>query len=360
MVEDCIRFQQKVFIHRIAREPALRNAHSWFRIPRGLDRENVYSHFHDLNLLERRDEVIRSDLAIFMNALVDLVVSNSLTFPATFECDVQRLRRVQADFHDCVRMETYHDIFVKVVEHLGYVVYPCHRTNESLTKDIADLTAHLDAVVGSPVHFQTVTLEIVRQAYRYCGAENLPSDALLQATEATLCRAQKPESFEFGQAQALLFNRLYDTVEDHVLSTIHLQPLSIIDQLNPLPSDPYALEEDVNLLHVARRLAHVLVLHWKIWAPILYQQPWSRVLSSVSAENSWFGTGGDGGGDGDGGGPGDGTGGGPGDGLGENFGSGDQTLSWGGDSGGDGNNGGGAEHSMDFGTNNHSNPKDTL
>lgn len=322
MVEDCIRFQQKVFLYRMAREPDLRDAHSWFRTPRGLDHENTFSWFHALDLVERRDEVVRSDLAIFVNAVVDLVVSNSPNFPPTFEYDVQRLHRLQAEFQDCVRMVTYCVIFIKAIGHLGFIVSPTREVCDNLTKDIADLTANLDAAVGSTAHFETVTLEIVRQAYRYCGNDSLPSDSLLQEMEGTLRQARNPQSIEFHQVQAILFNDLYYLVEDHVISTINLKPWSIIDRLNPMPSDPYAPEEDVDLPVVARRLSHILVLHWRVWAPILYQQPWGRVPNPTSEEHSWFGTGGGSGG-----------------GLGGGFGGG-ETLSFDGE-----------ERSMDVGAN---------
>lgn len=288
MVEDCIQFQQKGFLYRMRREPDLRNAHSWFRTARELDPENKFSWFHALDLVETRDQIVRSDLAIFINAVVDLIVSNGTNFPPTFEYDVQRLHTLQLDFQNCVRMVTYCVIFIKTIEHLGLVVSPSREVCDRLTKDIVALTAHLEAPVGSATHFEAVTLEIVRQAYRYCGNDNIPSDALLEEMEGTLRQARKPESIEFHQVQAILFNDLYYLVEDHVTSTVHLKPWSIIDRLNPVPSDRYAPEEEVDLPVVARRLAHIAVLHWRVWAPILYEQPWARVTDPVWEVHPWL------------------------------------------------------------------------
>lgn len=325
MVEDCIRFQQKVFLYRMAREPELREAHSWFRAPRGPDPENMFSWFHALDLVERRDEAVRSSVATFMNAGVDLIVSNSPNFPPTFEYDVQRLHRLQAEFQDCVRMVTYCVVFIKAIEYLGLVVSPTREVCDNLTRDLADLTDNLDAPVGSAAHFEAVTLEIVRQAHRYRGNDSLPSDSLLEEMERMLRQARNPQSIEFRQVQAILFNDLYCLVEEHVISTMHLKPWSIIDRLNPMPADPYAPEEYVDLPVVARRLAHILILHWRVWAPILYEQPLGRMLDPTFGEDSWFESGG-----GPGGGPG---GGGIGGGLG-----GGEDLSWGGE-----------ERSMDIG-----------
>lgn len=311
MVEDCIRFQQRIFLHRITREPGLREAHSWFRKPRRWDRENRFSWFHELDMVEMRDEVVRSDLAFFIHAVVDLVVSNSPNFPPTFEYDVQRLRRLQAEFQDCVRMATYGIIFIKAMGHLGFIVSPPSEVRDKLTKDITDLTASLE--VDSAAHYEAVTLEIVRQAHCYCGNESLPSDSLLKAMEGALRQARNPQDIEFHRVQAMQFNDLYGLVEEHVISTINLKPWSVIERLNPSPLDPYAPEEDVNLPVVARRLAHILVLHWRVWAPILYLQPQEPMLDHTFGEHSWFGTGGR-----------------PGGGLGGGF-SGRETLSYGGE-----------------------------
>ncbi len=292
MVEDCIQFQQKVFLYRIEREPDLRNAHSWFRTPRELDRENIFSWFHSLDLLDARDEVVRSGLALFMNAVVDLIVSNNSKFPATFEYDIQRLHRLQVEFQECVRMVTYCVIFIKSIEHLGLIASPSREVCEKLTRDLADLTADLEAPVGSAAHFEAITLEIVRQAHRYVGNHSLPSDWLLKEMEGTLRQARNPHSIEFHQVQAILYNDLYDLVEQHVIATINLRPWSIIDRLNPLPSDPYAPEEMVDLPVVARRLAHILVLHWRVWAPILYERPVGHFPDPVFEEHPWFDFGG--------------------------------------------------------------------
>ena len=304
MVEDCIRFQQNVFLHRMTREPRLKDAHSWFREPREPDYENPFSRFHVL-LADRRDEVVRSDLAIFMHAVVDLVVSNSANFPPTFEYDVQRLHCLQAEFQVCVRMASYCIVFIEAAGHLGFIISPTREVCNNLTQQITDLTASLDAAVDSAAHYEAVTLHIVRQAYLYCGNDSLPPDSVLKEMERTLRRARNPHKIEFHRMQAMLFNDLYDLVEEQVISTINLNPWSVIDRLNPTPSDLYAPEEDVVILPaVARRLAHILVLHWRVWAPILYQQPSGRVPHQTSGEHSWLGTGG-----GSGGGFGDGFGG---------------------------------------------------
>lgn len=330
MVEDCIRFQQKVFMHRMTLEPDLKEAGSWFRAAPVEDRENPFSRFHGLDLVERRSEVVRSDLAIFMHAVVDLVVAKRANFPPTFEYDVQRLYRLQAEFQDCVRMATYGVIFIQAVGHLGFIVSPTREVCDNLTRQITDLTGNLDAAVGSATHYEAVTLQIVRQAYLYCGNDSLPSDFLLKEMERTLRRASYAHTIEFRQVQAMMFNNLYDLVEDHVISTINLNPWAVIDRLNPMPSDPYAPEEDINLHIVARRLAHILVLHWRVWAPILYQQPQGRMLDQTSGEHFWLGTGGGSSGDGFG----------DGDGGGDRFGGNSETLGFGGE-----------ERSMDIGAN---------
>lgn len=320
-------------MHRMAWEPDLKDARSWFRTSPGWHPENPLSWFHRLDLVERRDEAVRSDLAIFMHAVVDLVVAKRANFPPTFEYDFQRLHRLQAEFQDCVRMATYGVIFIQAVGHLGFIVSPTREVCDNLTRQITDLTASLDAAVGSAAHYEAVTLQIVRQAYLYCGNDSLPSDSLLKEMERTLRRARNAQTIEFRQVQAMMFNNLYDLVEEHVISTINLNPWAVIDRLNPMPSNPYALEEDVNLPVVARRLAHILVLHWRVWAPILYQQPLGRVPDQTSGEDSWLGTGG--------GSSGDGFRDGDGDGDGHGFGSGSgETLSFGGE-----------ERSMDIGAN---------
>ena len=262
MVEDFVHFQQKMFLSRLPQEPNLRNAYAWMSPP------NITEVQH------KRVNVPSMD--IFLRGVVDLVATNCLSLPATFEYDFERLRVLQTDFQTCLKKAACRQIFINTLR-----VLDRHKPSppdhcENLADRISTFASGLNLAHNPSSYIQDIALEIVREAYKACGITTLPSEALLAATELHLRQAWDSTSSAFENQQNILGNELGDLVNDIVGSVADLTPLQLLHHLNPLQPSPKP-DERSTPLDLARRIAHIAILHWRVWAPILYQQqPWGR------------------------------------------------------------------------------------
>lgn len=263
MVEDFVHFQQKMFLSRLPQEPNLRNAYAWISPPDMTEDQ------------DKRANVPSMD--IFLRGVVDLVATHCLSLPATFEYDFERLRVLQTDFQTCLKKAACRQIFIDTLRVLDrhQPSPPDHCENPA--DRISTFASGLNLAHNPSNHIQDIALEIVSEAYKACGTPTLPSEALLATTELHLRSAWDPKSPAFATQATILGNELSDLVHDIAASVADLTPLQLLHHLNPLhPSAPQP-DQRSTPLDLARRIAHIAILHWRVWAPILYlQQPWGR------------------------------------------------------------------------------------
>ena len=271
-----MHFEQTVFLRLILHDGNLRNAHSWF------------------NAFEAKSENLDNrprgpQFSTFLRGVVDLIATNNHNYPSTFEHDFDRLRLLQLDFQSCLTETACRETFIETLHQLGQTRLPSAKVCDGLLARILYLiTGPGSSPSPSPVqHAKDVALEIVRECYEISGNRSLPSDAHLHETETRLLEYWNQASAVFDELQDDISTDLAELVDQEVRVIMHKSPLQMLNHLNPPPPhisvsqlhlqrQPWAPESrfQSSLLSIAKRVAHIAVLHWRVWAPILYEQPW--------------------------------------------------------------------------------------
>lgn len=281
MVGDFVSYEQKVFLQRIPKESNLRNACSWFESRTEAEADNYLR---------------APQLSTFINAVIELVVSNHPNYPSTFEYDIDRLRLLQHDFQNCLTQATYSQAFIECLGNLGHDRLPSIETITTLHLRICSLTAAADSRSDLCKQANAVALEIVRECYSICGYKSLPSASQVDSTERRILECWTPGSPAFQELESTLKADFALLLDEEVKTIKSMDPIEILSYLNPPPSPTFApsrsprehllsyqelpwgrsehLEE--SLVNMAKRTAHIAILHWRVWLPILYEQPWLR------------------------------------------------------------------------------------
>lgn len=254
-VESTIAFEQNDFLRRIAHGWDVIGAQMWFK-----------------NLQEEDEESI-SGLSILAKALTEAVVLNERHFPPTLTLDYNRLRTLQVDFQVLVYQAACRQTFEKILNCLGW-------TGKMSARSYTDLFQRVDILISDPErqydYWQRggpVALEIVRAAYTVCSNHELPTSEHLKFAEDCLRQCCNPSDLVFEDLRDTLATELTDKVSDEVRALDHLTPLQLMKRLLPQKPECAVQSEDEGLNHIAKRISHIAELHWRIWGPILYEQP---------------------------------------------------------------------------------------
>jgi hypothetical protein len=164
----------------------------------------------------------------------------------------------------------------------------------------------IPSIVGSSSKFldrsDYVAVEIVRIVMEVEQRPNKNDLTLLGPVEQMLADALRPDSRAFAATSQQVMERLTIKVQARVRENIRSSALTLQDSMVPAPSAPRpatgfgavcdasaaiqraaSQDPDENII---RRITHILVLHWQVWADILYLLPSDRDSSSSSSSSS--------------------------------------------------------------------------
>ena len=221
--------------------------------------------------LRLRNDLSSSDFHLLTTAVVDLIVRNCAHFPSTFTLDYIRLRTLQVDFQTLRFQAACRWTFAKTLQMLGWG-RPCPQ------KSYNDLYAHVSAITSDPglididLWHSCVALEIVRDVYRTCSNCELPSCKDLNFARDCLLESCKPTTAVFVDLADSLALRLHELVDREMDTIGNLSPVQIMNRQLPQKPGFDVPNEHTGLVHIAKRISHIVELHWRVWAPILYEQ----------------------------------------------------------------------------------------
>jgi hypothetical protein len=209
-----------------------------------------------------------------------LFCSSTTSLTSTFYFDLDRLRTIQVDMHNMI----CHLVCGKIlVDLLASTVSRC-----DLPKALSVLCSSLTAIVGSQdfwaERIENIAAEIVRNVLTLEGRA-CPYDAhLITLAEFRLREDLDPNSSAFrDQAQDLLYRLLPKTkecVNAHCkMPAIELQE-ALVPPMPTVPThafgmgavcEPVAVARSTDPdMDLVRRFSHVVVLHWQVWADLVY------------------------------------------------------------------------------------------
>lgn len=254
-VEDTVAFEQNHILRRISDGWDIEESQIWFKD------------------LQEADEESGSGSWILVKALTDAVVFYHEHFPPTFTLDFSRLRTLQSDFQALIYQAACRRTLDQILRSLGW----SGRVSQTSYTDLFLKVAVLISDPGLRYDYWQrrvdVALEVVRAAYAVCSNRELPTSQDQEFAEYCLYLCCDPKEPVFEELRTSLAEDLNDRVDDEVCAIGDLTPVQLMRRL--LPGNPgFAVQtETEGLVHIAKRISHIAELHWRIWGPILYEQP---------------------------------------------------------------------------------------
>ncbi len=257
MVDATVAFEHKEFLRRMTEGWDVSRARIWF-------------------VNERHEKGQTSGVLILAPAVTKLIVTNSERLPPTFTLDYIRLRTLQKEFEDLMFQVACRWTLEEVLSSLDWKTSIPQSSYDSLFARISIITSAEESR-SSPLRLmEDVALEIVRVAYELCHNSNLPSTKDLDFAESNLEYSSDASTSVFQDLQSYLAEDLQDMVDAEVQSTKDLTPMQIANRYVPtvsVLSSPPAITEQTRVRHLAQQISHISVLHWRVWGPLLYEQP---------------------------------------------------------------------------------------
>ncbi|KPI41428.1 Protein SOK1 [Cyphellophora attinorum] len=234
---------------------------------------------------------------VLVHGLVQLCFSTDVGFPITFKHDSSRLRNIQREVQTEIHLQARSDVYRKLLQHLSVKPSAAPPLNTECLLDLLEPEGSRGNSYYSirPDQLSSLwadnasqlALEITRQAYR---AANLPiPDYMFAAAEKNLL-----QRFSLERQHHLWAKEIACRLERAVLhwcAVFHsMSPLEISDEqrryqqqkASPLslswastaqdanPADPEPGLVAFDIQDAARRLAHMTVLHWRVWKGLVY------------------------------------------------------------------------------------------
>lgn len=209
-----------------------------------------------------------------------LFCSSTASLTATFYLDLDRLRTIRVDMHNMIYHRICGDVLAELLG-LG-------SSRSELPKALSALRISLSAIVGTQAQWtdriENIAAEIVRIVLTLEGGANLYDTDLINLAERKLKEGLEPSSPAFCMLAQQMLDRLMSKTKECVNAHCRLPAIELQEALVPaLPSSPthalgmgavceplgIAKSNDADL-DVVRRFSHVVILHWQVWADLVY------------------------------------------------------------------------------------------
>ncbi|KAL2002012.1 hypothetical protein VTN02DRAFT_798 [Thermoascus thermophilus] len=266
LIEDTVRFLREYFLKDL-NEPGIEASRNWY-----------------LNL--RREELLRKEsevgsfwhIEIMFRGLSRLLVQfdNPVDFPETF-CrgdKGRRLRQMRVELQNMINVDVCWRIFETYIHSQNrYLSSPAitYSTFRSRLLSLLEENEESHPDCRWPRN-GSVGLEIARFACAACRGNDVVSDDVLFAIERLVGLCFSNESDVFRDVRDTILRKLLNTTLAYAKKYLPMSPVAICES-QLLHQFGYGLpisQCHFELEAIAMRLAHIGVLHWRVWAPILY------------------------------------------------------------------------------------------
>ncbi|KAK4985356.1 Protein SOSEKI 1 [Elasticomyces elasticus] len=268
LIEDTINYHQRFQLHRITcGKIDVVRALQWY--------EREQRQFYSSPPAE--------PIHVFASAILRLISSHSTlsVFPETFSLDAERLRALRTDLHALINMGICTDVL------------DCLSNDKVLSSvlDAAKLTFQqsLNAIIGEGKRWtdkvDNIAVELMRTMLRLRGSTITYDAELLSCVETMLRAALQPSGTLYSTKAKVLMGRMLPKLVTSMQKSVKLSTVALHDAMVP-PATPIPPPFDVDGTswsslfgkpaerdpeeEIVRRIAHLGVLHWQVWAPLVY------------------------------------------------------------------------------------------
>ncbi|KAJ0419938.1 T-complex protein 11-domain-containing protein [Aspergillus carlsbadensis] len=264
LVEDTIPFLQTYFKSKVERDNFhVESSRLWY-----------------LNLreqeLRRMEDPTQTDgfwpLSLLLQGLSEILLQfdNPEGFPETFIFDSDRLWVLRACLQNAINLEICWYILERYVQsHKRHIPSP-ERTCATFRSRVGTLMEeNEDCARGSPrwlKNVRSIALEIARFAnMACCGDVRIEDDVIERMLEWNLSN----DDDLFRASRDILRQKLLYATFGLAKRYLNMSPLAICEAQRHSPHGSFD-QQHYDIERIATRLAHIGVLHWRVWAPILY------------------------------------------------------------------------------------------
>ncbi|KAL8666204.1 MAG: hypothetical protein Q9202_001711 [Teloschistes flavicans] len=257
LLDESIPYEQNHMLDRIASGWSVSHERRWFEA--GYDSPKDHDSF-----------------VMFKESVIDMIVSSWEDFPKTFISDYERLHALQQEFKLHFYGTACGYTLTTTLHQLGWPREPPAWARIECMQRVWDVVAEPQESFILEAR-QDVVLEIVRVAFKVCNKTGIPDTDILSFAKSYLFEAVITRTPLHHMITDRLRNGLLDIVHSETAAIFNMTPLEILTRYDPNPSAPPSMigqrAQDPSLLgSIARRATHILVLHWRVWAPILYNR----------------------------------------------------------------------------------------
>ena len=214
-------------------------------------------------------------LSVMFQGLVELLLQfdNPKAFPDTFIFDSDRLWQLRATIQNLVNVDISWYIFESYVHaQKRYISAPAEIYPTFRSRIWSLMEEHQGWHRQSPgwqKNVRCIALEIARFAGAACCGNDIVSDEVINPIETAVEWHLSNESDLFRCFQNAVQEKLLKATSEFAKKYMNMSPLSICESQRSFPP-PSLPQHQYDIERTAMRLAHMGVLHWRVWAPILY------------------------------------------------------------------------------------------
>ncbi|KAL2809951.1 T-complex protein 11-domain-containing protein [Aspergillus granulosus] len=210
-------------------------------------------------------------LSLLLQGLSELLLQfdNPDGFPETFIFDSDRLWDLRISLQSAINLEICCHVLESYMHSKKRHIPAPEQTYATFRSRVATLMKeNEDCARRSPrwlKNVRSIALEIARFASMACCGEVLVEDHLI---EQLLEYHLSNEAHLFRACQSVVREKLLHATLGLAKRYLNMSPLAICEA-QPHPAHR-PIEQRYGIERDAMRLAHIAVLHWRVWAPILY------------------------------------------------------------------------------------------
>ena len=270
MVEDYIAFGRNCALQKL-KSPHLFN-----------ELVGAVTWFANLNLGENSTENPRSAsyLSVFAQGIVDVVSERCDYVPFTLALDINRILDLRSQFRRLlsgIAVEQVFDDFTKSLP--GWHSVDQASYQKSLG-ELLDLTNNATAQCQSGIecdHFfdhvsvQNISTSIAYIAYGLLTPTRKPTEETLAKVEKSLRFWSDTKHPGAAEKRLTTEHELANAVKRQIYPLISLTPLQIRERVKAYKDVKQGCDRQRVLDYVSCKIAHIAILQWRVWGPVLYE-----------------------------------------------------------------------------------------
>lgn len=257
MLDSTVAFEQSDFLSRIENGWDPSEARTWLAS-------------------ERQSRSLPSGASTIVPAVTSMIIYDDDYLPPTFTLDYARIRSLQTQFQNLIDRAACLRTFEAMLKRLGCNAAIPASFNNDLFARISTLTIDQP---NRTEQIPDIALEVVSRVYKVCKIQQLPSSTDLGFAERHLQQNFERTNNNFSDLERSLGDQLLHLTEQEISIISNFSPVQIVNHYQPRSSNkPLAKRVTIEseLLSIAQKIAHITVLHWRVWAPLIYKEPVSK------------------------------------------------------------------------------------